>query len=143
MEELFTLKELLLQGDIKGALAIVEELEEMSRDDKISAISSYAVILLIHLIKQHTEKRSTRSWEISIRNSIRMIQKKNKHRQVGGYYLPPEDLRIALEEAYLEAIDRASLEVEEGRYQPDELAQRVDKEEILQQAMTLILTQNL
>ncbi len=27
MEELFTLKELLLQGDIKGALAIVEELE--------------------------------------------------------------------------------------------------------------------
>jgi hypothetical protein len=140
MEELFTLKELLLQGDIKGALAIVEELEEMSRDDKISAISSYAVILLLHLIKQHAEKRSTRSWEVSIRNSIRMIQKKNKRRQAGGCYLPPEDLRIALEEAYPAAIDRASLEVEEGRYQPDELAKIVNQEQILQQAMELILT---
>ncbi len=80
MEELFTLKELLLQGDIKGALAIVEELEEMSRDDKISAISSYAVILLIYLIKQYVENRSARAWEVSIRNSVRMIQKKNKCR---------------------------------------------------------------
>ncbi|WP_439566469.1 DUF29 family protein, partial [Gloeocapsopsis crepidinum] len=132
MEELFTLKELLLQGDVKGALAIVEELEEMSRDDKISAISSYAVILLLHLIKQHAEKRSTRSWEVSIRNSIRMIQKKNKRRQAGGYYLPPEDLRIALEEAYPAAIDCAALEVAEGRYQPDELAKIVNQEEILQ-----------
>lgn len=63
MEELFTFRELLLQGDIKGALAIVAELEQRSRDDKISAISSYAVILLLHLIKQHAEKRSTRSWD--------------------------------------------------------------------------------
>jgi len=36
MEELFTLKSLLLDGNISGALAIVEELEEMSRDDKIN-----------------------------------------------------------------------------------------------------------
>nr|WP_104546415.1 hypothetical protein [Chroococcidiopsis sp. TS-821] len=115
----------------------------MSRDDKISAISSYAVILLIYLIKQYVENRSTRAWEVSIRNSVRMIQEKNKRRQAGGYYLPPEDLRIALEEAYPEAIDRASLEVEEGRYQPDELAKKVNQEEILQQAMTLILTQDL
>jgi hypothetical protein len=115
MEELFTLKELLLQGEIKGALAIIEELEEISRDDKISAISSYAVILLIHPIKQYAENRSTRLWEVSIRNSIRIIQKKNKRRQAGSYYLPPEDLRIALEEAYPEAIDRAALEVEQGR----------------------------
>ncbi|PIG90895.1 DUF29 family protein [Gloeocapsopsis sp. IPPAS B-1203] len=143
MEELFTLKELLLQGDVKGALAIVEELEEMSRDDKISAISSYAVILLLHLIKQHAEKRSTRSWEVSIRNSIWMIEKKNKRRQAGGYYLPPENVRIALEEAYPAAIDCAALEVEEGRYQPDELAKIVNREEILQQAMTLILAQDL
>jgi hypothetical protein len=61
MEELFTLKQLLLKGDIQGAIAIVEELEEMSRDDKINAISSYAVILLLHLIKQQAENRTTRS----------------------------------------------------------------------------------
>lgn len=139
MEELFTLKQLLLKGDIQGAIAIVEELEEMSRDDKINAISSYAVILLLHLIKQQAENRTTRSWEVSIRNSVRMIQKKNKRRQSGGYYLPQEDLRLALEEAYPEAIDRASLEVEEGRYQSDELVQVVNRENILNQAMLLII----
>ena len=139
MEELFTLKELLLKGDIQGVIAIVEELEEMSRDDKINAISSYAVILLLHLIKQQVENRTTRSWEVSIRNSVRMIQKKNKRRQSGGYYLPQEDLRLALEEAYPEAIDRASLEVEEVRYQSDELVQIVNRENILNQAMILII----
>ena len=139
MEELFTLKQLLLKGDIRGAIAIVEELEEMSRDDKINAISSYAVILLLYLIKQQAENRTTRSWEVSIRNSVRMIQKKKKRRQSGGYYLPQEDLRLALEEAYPEAIDRVSLEVEEGRYQSDELLQIVDRQNILNQAMLLII----
>lgn len=139
MEELFTLKQLLLKGDIQGAITIVEELEEMSRDDKINAISSYAVILLLHLIKQQVENRTTRSWEVSIRNSVRMIQQKNKRRQSGGYYLPQEDLRLALEEAYPEAIDRASLEVEEGRYQSDELVQIVNGENILNQAIILII----
>lgn len=139
MEELFTLKQLLLKGDIQGAIAIVDELEEISRDDKINAISSYAVILLLHLIKQQVENRTTRSWEVSIRNSVRMIQKKNKRRQSGGYYLPQEDLRLALEEAYPEAIDRASLEIEEGRCQSDELVQIVNRENIFNQAMLLII----
>jgi hypothetical protein len=38
MEELFTLKSLLLNGDISGTLAIVEELEEMGHNDKINNI---------------------------------------------------------------------------------------------------------
>ncbi len=33
MEELLELKDLLLKGDVQGALIIVEELEEMSRKD--------------------------------------------------------------------------------------------------------------
>lgn len=139
MEELFTLKALLLKGDIQGALVIVEELEEMSRDDKINAISSYAVILLLHLIKQQVENRTTRSWQVSIRNSILEIQKKNKRRRAGGVYLQPEELRLALEEAYPAALNKASLEVEEGRYDPEELEQMVDREDILNQAMVLIL----
>ena len=52
MEEILELKELLLKGDIKRSLAIVEELEEMSKKDIIKTIRSYAVILLLHLIKQ-------------------------------------------------------------------------------------------
>ena len=138
MEELLMLKDLLLKGDVPAALAIVEELEEMSRDDKISTIGSYAIILLIHMIKQQVENRSTASWEVSIRNSIRAVQKKNKRRKTGGYYLTPEELRIALEEAYPDAIDRASLEVEEGRYLPEELEQLVNREDILDRAMMIL-----
>ena len=139
MEELYTLKELLLKGDVQGAIAIVEELEEIGWDDKINAIASFAVILLRHLIKQQTESRTTRSWEVSIRNSVLEIQKKNKRRKAGGFYLQPEELLLALEEAYPAAINKASLEVDEGRYEPDELEQLVNKEDILNQAMILIL----
>ncbi len=143
MEELFTLKDLLLKGDISGALIVVEELEEMSRDDKISAISSYGVILLLHLIKQQAEKRTTRSWDLSIRNSARWIQRKNKRRKAGGYYLTPEELRLALEEVYPDAIDKAAIEVEEGRYDTAILEKMVNREEILSQGMALIASDNL
>lgn len=139
MEELFTLKELLLKGDITGAITLVEELEEMSRDDKINYISSYSIILLLHLIKQQAENRTTRSWDVSIRNSVQQIQNKNKRRKAGGYYLKSEELRLALEEAYPQAINQASLEVEEGRYQPEELEQRINQAEIMNRALALIL----
>lgn len=142
MEELLTLKERLLCGDISGALVIVEELEEMSRDDKINNIRSYAVILLLHLIKQKAENRTTRSWDVSIRNSVREIQEKNKRRKAGGYYLPSEDLLDILEIAYPMAIDRASLEVAEGIYDTDTLETLVNREEIIDRALALIAPTN-
>jgi hypothetical protein len=141
MEELLELKGLLLKGDVPAALANVEELEEMSRKDIIRTIRSYAVILLLHLIKQQAENRTTRSWEVSIRNSVREIQRENKRRKAGGYYLTPEELLETLAEAYLNAIDEASLEVAEGLYESEELAQIVVRETILDRAMTLILPQ--
>ncbi len=141
MEELLTLKELLLKGDVPEALAIVEELEQMSKQDIFDNIRSYAVVLLLHLIKQQAEKRTTRSWEVSIRNSVREIQRKNKRRKAGGYYLTSEELLETLEEAYLNAIDQASLEVAEGRYEPEELEQLVNREELLNRAIALILPQ--
>ncbi|MBE9109141.1 hypothetical protein IQ273_06865 [Nodosilinea sp. LEGE 07298] len=52
MEELLELKDRPLQGDIPGALIIVEDLEEMSRDDKTNNIRNHAKVLLLHLIKQ-------------------------------------------------------------------------------------------
>ncbi|MHC5773449.1 DUF29 family protein [Nostoc sp.] len=139
MEELLSLKDLLVKGDVQGALIIVEELTEMSRNDIIKTIRSYAVILLLHLIKQQAENRTTRSWEVSIRNSVREIQRENKRRQAGGYYLTPEELLEILAEAYLNAIDQATLEVEEGRYEPEELEKLVNREEIINRALTLIL----
>ncbi|MEH2061561.1 MAG: DUF29 family protein [Nostoc sp.] len=139
MEELLTLKDLLVKGDVQGALLIVEELEEMSRNDIIKTIRNYAVILLLHLIKQQAENHTTRSWEVSIRNSVREIQRENKLHKDGGYYLTPEELLEILAEAYLNAIDEASLEVEEGRYEPEELEKVVNREEIINRALALIL----
>ncbi len=138
MEELLELKDLLLKGDVKGALFIVEALEEMSKQDIIKTIRSYAVILLLHLIKQRAENRTSRSWDVSIRNSVREIRRENKRRKAGGSYLTPEELFETLEEAYLNALDEASLEVDEGRHEPEELENLVSREEILKQAMALI-----
>ncbi|WP_448270202.1 DUF29 family protein [Nostoc sp. DSM 114159] len=139
MEELLTLKDLLVKGDVQGALIIVEELTEMSRNDIIKTIRSDAVILLLHLIKQQAENRTTRSWEVSIRNSVREIQRENKQPKAGGYYLTPEELLEILAEAYLNAIDEASLEVEEARYEVQELEKLVNQKQIINSALALIL----
>ncbi|MDC0833060.1 DUF29 family protein [Geitlerinema sp. CS-897] len=138
MEELLELKQRLLGGDITGSLEIVEELEEMGRKGIVKTIRSYAVVLLIHLIKQQAENRTARSWDVSIRNAVREIQRENKRRKSGGYYLSSEELREVLEEAYLNAIDLASLEVAEGRYEPEELSELVNREELLDRTLTLI-----
>ncbi len=139
MEEILELKQLLLKGDIKNSLVIVEELEEMAKKDIIKTIRSYAVILLIHLIKQQAENRTARSWDVSIRNSVREIQLENKRRKVGGYYLNNEELMETLEEAWFLAINKASLEVNEGLYEVKELEKIVDKQAILDAALSLIL----
>ncbi|NJO99228.1 MAG: DUF29 domain-containing protein [Pleurocapsa sp. CRU_1_2] len=78
MEEILELKDCLLNHQYERAIAIVEELEQMGRQDKINNLESFLVILLIHLIKIQVEKRVTRSWRSSILNSLREIQKRNK-----------------------------------------------------------------
>lgn len=52
MEELLELRELVVSGNLKAALSLIDELEEMSKEDKINKIYSYCVVLLVHLIKQ-------------------------------------------------------------------------------------------
>ncbi len=138
MEELLELKALLLKGDIKGSLAILENLEDMSKNGIISTIRSYAVILLLHLIKQQAENRTTRSWDVSIRNSVREIQRQNKRRKAAGYYLSDEELTDTLNDAYLNALDAASLEVESGRYQSEQIEAIIDKNKLISDAFLLI-----
>ena len=142
MEELLELKALLTGGNISEALLLVEEMTEMSKDDKLNKIFSFSIILLLHLIKQQAEKRTTRSWEVSIRNSVRQIQRSNKRRKASGNYLTREELEETLIDAYKSALDGAALEVFEGRYEPEEIAVMVDSHLILEQAMQLILEDN-
>ena len=139
MEEIITLKELLLKGDISGAIAIAEEIEEMSKKDIINNIRSFAVILLLHLIKQRVENRTTRSWDVSIRNSVLEIQGLNKRPKSKGFYLDGEELKLTLTEAYPQALNKASLEVAEGIYEIEELGSMVDAGEIIERALGLIL----
>jgi hypothetical protein len=132
---------LLLKGDIKNSLVIVEELEEMGKKDIIKTIRSYAIILLLHLIKQQAENRTTRSWDVSISNSVEEIQLENKRRKSGAFYLNNNELTETLEEAWSQAIKNASLEVNEGIYEVRQLEKMVDKQAILESALSLILTE--
>lgn len=138
MEELLALKDLLLTGNISEALLLVDEMTEMSKDDKLNKIFSFSIIVLLHLIKQHAEKRSTRSWETSIANATRQIQRTNKRRKAGGTYLTTAEIKETLEDAYSSALRQAALEVFEGKYEVGELAEIVDKKAIIDQAMALI-----
>jgi hypothetical protein len=112
----------------------------MSKNGIISTIRGYAVILLLHLIKQQAENRTTRSWDVSIRNSVREIQRQNKRRKAAGYYLSDEELTETLNDAYLNALDAASLEVELGRYQSEEIEAIIDKNKLISDAFLLIKT---
>jgi len=138
MEELITLRKYIEAGDYTKALEIVGELEEMSKEDKLNKIYSYAVILLVHLIKQQAEKRTTRSWDVSINNSVRQIKRTNKRRKSGGYYASADELIETIEEAFEAAIDRAALEAFEGRHDTNELKQMIDVAIVKEVALNLI-----
>ncbi len=138
MEELLELKGFLLSGNISDALLLVEEMTEMSKDDKLNKIYSFAKILLMHLIKQRAENRTTRSWDLSIKNSVREIQRTNQRRKAKGNYCEPSELRETIEEAYEIALDAAAGEAFEGRYEAVELGAMVDREAIINQAIALV-----
>jgi len=140
MEELMELRSLVQQGDLRSALTLIDELEEMSKDDKINKIYSYAIILLVHLIKQAAEKRSTNSWEVSICNSLISIQRTNKRRKAGGNYLSDRELSEILAEAYDRALDNARLEAFGGAYDAIAIGKMVNQTEILELAMQLLTT---
>ncbi|MDJ0571604.1 MAG: DUF29 family protein [Pleurocapsa sp. MO_192.B19] len=105
---------------------------------KIFCLPTYAVILLVHLIKQQAEKRTTRSWDVSINNSVREIKRTNKRRKSGGYYASEDELMETIEEAFEAAIERAAVEAFEGRHDNDELKQMIDLEKVKEIALNLI-----
>ena len=138
MNELQELRKKIEHQDYKGALAIVNELEEMSLEDKLNKIYSYMVILLIHLIKQQAEQRNTSSWERSIFNAVKYINKTNKRRRAGGYYATEETLKEIIEEAYEHALKEASYEAFEGKMSVTELAEKLDAFVIKEKALSLL-----
>jgi hypothetical protein len=138
MEELWELRRYVEKGDVEAAFALLDEMEEMSRDDKITRIRSYMKILLTHLIKRAVETRSTRSWEVSIRNVLDEITTHNKRRKAGGWYLTRDELVETLHEAYELALERAALEVSGGAYTVADVRAMHDPAALLHEAIQLI-----
>lgn len=141
MEELDELRTYIKSGKYQDALVLLDEMEEMSRDDKINRIESFMEVFLVHLIKQAVEQRTTRSWEVSMRNALRHITRINKRRKAWGWYLDNDELYEALQDAYESALDNASLEAFEGRHTAEELAAMIDRSELLELAFEHIRQQ--
>ena len=141
MDELAELRTLLETGRIEEALLLVDELEEMSREDKMNKISSYMRILLIHLIKQQAEQRRTRSWEVSIKEALRQINRTNSRRKAAGVYLSREELQSEFEDVYDLALERAALEAFGGVYSVEDIATHVSRAQVLEEALRHIVSE--
>jgi hypothetical protein len=139
MEELLELRQYIEQKQYDQALDLIGEMEEMSRADKIGKIRSFIKILLLHLIKQAAEKRTTRSWDLSIINASSEIKYVNQRPKPGGVYVDEAELRQLMVLMYPLALKHAAIEAFEGRYEDDELAGMVDQNLILEQALKLIV----
>lgn len=138
MEELIQLRESIEKQDLVTALQIVDELEEMSVEDKLNKIFSYMIILLLHLIKEDAEKRLTKSWKLSINNSVKQINRTNKRRKSGKYYAKKEDLIEIVNDAFELALESAAIEAFGGAYDEQELLKLIDMNKIKDKAISLL-----
>jgi hypothetical protein len=139
MEELLELRHHIQEGRYTDALLIVDELTEMAKRDKINRITTFMGLLMMHIIKQHAEKRTTPSWERTIRNAVLDIRKTNKRDDAGGFYMNEEQLRIGLDEYYRYALMDAASEAFGGQFSHKKLADMIDQDRIKQQALDYML----
>ncbi|NEQ75192.1 MAG: DUF29 domain-containing protein [Okeania sp. SIO2C9] len=137
-QELIDLRTCIMEGRDRDALAIIDELDAMSKKDTLFKIDSYLTVVLIHLIKNQVEGRLTNSWAASIRASIRKIKSLNLKENKTYYYIKEEEWDEILEEAIEFAIDDASAEVENGAYTPFQLKEMVDKNSIITTAKSFL-----
>lgn len=91
-------------------------------------MQSNLLILLMHVIKSHAEKRINSSWQGSIKHSLKAINKLNKELF---------DFENELEELFEDAVYYSSLEIYGGK---DELEvyELIDKELVILNCLMLI-----
>jgi hypothetical protein len=130
-QELIDLRTCIMEGRTLDALAIVDELDGMSKKDIIRKIKSYLTVMLVHLIKNQVEGRLTNSWAASIRNATIEIQELNLKPNQTSYYIKEDEWEEMLENAIELAIREASVEVEGGAYNQFQLMEMVDRTAIM------------
>ncbi|MGL5078641.1 MAG: DUF29 family protein, partial [Waterburya sp.] len=89
-------------------------------------------------IKQSAEKKLTRSWDLSIANSVKQINRTNKRRKAGGYYAKQQDLEEIIDDAFEIALKGAAIEAFGGDYSQEELLKLIDSQKIKNKALSLI-----
>ena len=142
-QELVDLRASILEGRYEDALAIVDELEGMSKKAILRAIKSFIVRMLIHLIKNQVEQRLTNSWTASIRDSLLEIQDLNLKENKTYYYIKSDEWGALLDSVVEAAIRTASVEVQGGVYSPFQLSEMVDRTQVIETAQSLLtLTYN-
>ncbi|OBQ17027.1 DUF29 family protein [Anabaena sp. AL93] len=142
-QELIDLRNSIVEQRYTDALAIVDELEGMSKQAILRNIQAFLRILLIHLIKNQIEARLTNSWVASIRNSLIEIKKINLKENKKSYYINQNEWDSWLEDEIELAIADASLEVLNGKFKRQQLSQMLNKPQLILTATELInLTYN-
>ncbi|NJK58287.1 MAG: hypothetical protein HC939_21070 [Pleurocapsa sp. SU_5_0] len=76
-------------------------------------------------------------WHRSIPNSVKGINKTNKRRKSGGYYAKPEAIATMFEETFDDAMEEATYEAFEGKLSIEELAAKLDRQQIIDRAIAL------
>ena len=143
MDELLELKQYIEAKRYDDALLLIGEMEEMAKEDKLNKISSFIVILLIHLIKQRAEKHSTKSWDTSIYASLFEIAKTNRRKKSGGFYAEADAFSEMIDDAYPLALRKAANEAFEGSFEESELEKLFNVAALKQEAFDkLIATRN-
>lgn len=131
-QELIDLRASILEGRYGDALAIVDELEGMSKKEILRKIKAFLKILLIHLMKNQIEQRLTSSWAVSIRNAILEIYDLNLKENKTSYYINSDEWESLIEEEVIEkAIADASEEVMNGQFTRSQLSEMLDKEQLM------------
>ena len=136
MEEIIELKQSIIHHNWERSLEIIEDLEEMGRQDKINNLQSFLVILLIHLIKVQVEKRVTVSWRNSIINSLLEIEKRN-HLGKKSHYIKQGDWTDSFQQSLPRALIKASQEIF-GGMELDELIELIDEQMLQEQTFELL-----
>ena len=136
-EDLALLYGFITSGNVEGAIALLEKLDELSRKSTIRIIKIHMVVLLVHLIKQQAEGRTTKSWECSIANAVADIQWENQ-RSSGSTYLTVEELEAIFLRAWPTALRHAAIEVDAGIHSDRELDLIVGRDVIRLRALSLV-----
>ena len=137
-QELIDLRNSIVEQRYSDALAIVDELEGMSKQAILRNIQAFLRILLIHLVKNQIETRLTNSWVASIRNSLVEIKKINLKENKKSYYINQDEWDSWLEDEIELAIADASLDVMNGKFKRQQISQMLNKPQLILTATELI-----